>query len=115
MKNAVNEKATLERAYTQIQNYKAAVPSIFYYNALCVVSDGVDAKTSSVTAPYSRFLAWKSPVKHENSILPELRILAEQMMKKQVLLNLIRFNTVFENEEIKDAKTGLLSLAKIKK
>ena len=115
LKNAVNEKATMDRAYTQIQNYKAAVPSIFYYNAFCVVSDGVDAKTSSVSAPYSRFLAWKSPVKHENSILPELRILAEQMMKKQVLLNLIRFNTVFENEEMKDAKTGLLSLIKIKK
>jgi len=31
------------------------------------------------------------------------------------LLKLIRFNTVFESEEIKDNKTGLLSLIKIKK
>jgi len=115
LKSAVSEKATLERAYTQIQNYKTAIPSIFYYNALCVISDGVDARTSSVSAPFSRFLAWKSPEKNENGILPELQVLAQRMLKKVVLLKLIRFNTVFESEEVKDEKTGLLSLVKIKK
>ena len=115
LKSAINEKATLERAYAQIQNYKTAVPSIFYYNAFGVISDGVDARTSSVSAPYSRFLAWKSPEKKENGILPELQILVERMLQKQVLLSLIRFNTVFESEEIKDEKTGIFSLVKIKK
>lgn len=61
LKNATSEKATLRRAYDQIQNYKKAVPSIFYYNAICVISDGIDAATSSVSAPFSRFLAWKAP------------------------------------------------------
>ncbi|MCD6533791.1 MAG: type I restriction endonuclease subunit R, partial [Deltaproteobacteria bacterium] len=115
LKSAINEKATLERAYTQIQNYKTAIPSIFYYNALCVISDGMDARTSSVSASFSRFLAWKSPAKKENGILPELQILARQMLQKSVLLKLIRFNTVFESEEVKNDKTGLLSLVKIKK
>jgi len=115
LKSAISEKATLERAYTQIQNYKAAVPSIFHYNALCIISDGIDARTSSISAPYSRFLAWKSPEKEENGVLPELQIMAEQMLKLEVLLKLIRFNTVFESEEIKDEKTGILSLVKIKK
>ncbi|GAW87487.1 type I restriction enzyme, R subunit [Bathymodiolus platifrons methanotrophic gill symbiont] len=115
LKSAISEKATLERAYTQIQNYKTAVPSIFYYNALCVISDGVDARTSSVSAPFSRFLAWKSPDKKENGVLPELQILAQRMLQKTVLLRLVRFNTVFESEEVKDEKTGLLSQIKIKK
>ncbi|OIP99499.1 MAG: DEAD/DEAH box helicase [Zetaproteobacteria bacterium CG2_30_46_52] len=115
LKSATSEKATLERAYTQIQNYKAAIPSIFFYNALSVISDGLDARTSTLSAPYSRYLAWKSPTKEENGILPELQIMAEQMFKPDVLLKLIRFNTVFESEEIKDDKTGILSLVKIKK
>jgi len=115
LKSAVSEKATLERAFTQIQNYQTAVPSIFFYNALCVISDGVDARTSSLSAPFPRYLAWKSPDKKENGILPELQILAERMLKRSVLLKLIRFNTVFESEEVKDEKTGLLSLVKIKK
>ncbi|MFA6089387.1 MAG: hypothetical protein WC755_05970 [Candidatus Woesearchaeota archaeon] len=37
------------------------------------------------------------------------------MLKKDVLLRLIRYNTVFESEEVKDEKTGLLSVVKIKK
>jgi len=115
LKSAISEKATLEKAYTQIQNYKTAIPSIFNYNALCIISDGIDARTSTVSAPFSRFLAWKSPLREDNGILPELQIMADQMLKKDVLLKLIRFNTVFETEEIKDDKTGLLSLVKIKK
>lgn len=115
LKNATDEKATLERAFTQIQNYKKAIPSIFFYNALCVISDGIDARVSSVSAPLSRYLAWKSPEKKENGIIPELQILAERMLQKDVLLKLIRYNTVFEAEEAKDPKTGLLSVVKVKK
>lgn len=115
LKNAVDEKATLDRAFTQIQNYKTAIPTIFNYNALCIISDGIDARVSSLSAPFSRYLAWKSPEKKENGILPELQVLAERMLCKDVLLKLIRYNTVFETEEQKDKKTGILSLVKVKK
>lgn len=115
LKNATDEKATLDRAFTQIQNYKKAVPSIFYYNALCIISDGIDARFSSVSAPFSRYLARKSPEKSENSKLPEMQIMAEKMLDKETLLKLIRYNTVFESEEVKDEKTGTVSVVKIKK
>ncbi len=111
----MDEDATLERAFTQIQNYKKAVPSVFYYNALCVISDGLDARVSSVSAPFSRYLVWKSPEKKENGVLPELQILAERMFEKKTLLELIRYNTVFEAEEVKNKETGVLSVIKIKK
>lgn len=128
LKSATDEKATLERAFTQIQNYKKATPSIFYYNSLCIISDGIDARVSSVSAPFSRYLAWKSPEKidkvnaegresalGQNGKLPEMHIMAEKMLDKEVLLRLIRYNTVFEQEEKKDEKTGLLSVVKVKK
>jgi type I restriction enzyme, R subunit len=115
LKSATDEKATLERAFTQIQNYKKAVPSIFYYNALCIISDGIDARVSSVSAPFERFVAWKTPHQTGRGILPEMHIMAENMLDKTILLRLIRYNTVFEKEEIKDEKTGLLSVVKIKK
>jgi len=115
LKNATDENATLDKAYTQIQNYKTAVPSIFFYNAVCVISDGIDAGASSVSAPFSRFLAWRSPEKTENGIIPELEIMTERMFAPETLVKLIRYNTVFEKEEVKDEKTGLLSLVTIKK
>lgn len=133
LKNATDEKATVNKAFTQIQNYKKAVPSIFYYNALCVISDGIDAKTSSVSAPFSRYLSWKSPIStvkqqvsqdkemvlaaEPNMVygLTELQILTKYMLDKKALVELIRYCTVFEQEEKKDNKTGLISQVKIKK
>ncbi|MFP4332250.1 MAG: type I restriction endonuclease subunit R, partial [Campylobacterales bacterium] len=55
------------------------------------------------------------PDKKENGLLPELQIMCERMLDKEVLLNLIRFNTVFEKEDVKDDKTGILSIVTIKK
>ena len=115
LKSATSEKATLDNAFTQIQNYKKAIPSIFYYNALTVISDGIDARVSSLSAPFSRYLAWKGPKERQNEVLPKIQMMAEEMLKKEVLLKLIRYNTVFETEEIKDEKTGLVRQVKIKK
>lgn len=135
LKSATNEKATIHKAYTQIQNYKQAVPSIFYYNALCIISDGIDAKVSSISAPFTRFLSWKAPKqeviksivndKEETlSVAAEpiplygntpMQDLAKWMLNKKTLVELIRYCTVFEKDEKKDEKTGLISQVKIKK
>jgi type I restriction enzyme R subunit len=115
LKSATSEKATLRRAFDQIKNYKKAVPSIFYYNALCVISDGIDAGTSSVSAPFSRYLSWKTPKEVANEVRTELQILTEYMLNKKTLVELIRYCTVFEKEEKKNEETGLISQVKIKK
>lgn len=115
LKSATDEKATLRKAYTQIQNYKNAVPSIFYYNAICVITDGIDAATSSISAPFSRYLSWKSPERVDNEARTELQILTEYMLDKKALLELIRYCTVFEQEEKKDESTGLIFQVKLKK
>ena len=113
LKNATSEKATIRNAYTQIQNYKKDVPSIFFYNALCVISDGIDAKVSSLSAPFTRYLSWKA--KENSGVQTDLQVMTKHMFDKRVLLNLIRYCTVFEAEEKKDEKTGLVSISKIKK
>ena len=115
LKNATDEKATVRKAHQQIQNYKTVVPSIFYYNSICIISDGIEAGTSSVSAPFSRFLSWKSPTPKNNDPRTELQILTEYMLHKKTLVELIRYCTVFEQEEKKDDKTGLIFQVKIKK
>lgn len=115
LKNATDEKANVLKAFQQIQTYKSTVPSIFYYNALCVISDGIDAKASSVSAPFSRYLPWKAPKQEVIEIKTELQILTEYMLDKKTLVELIRYCTVFESEEKKDQKTGLIFQTKVKK
>ena len=58
LKNAVDENATIHSAYRQIETYKIQIPSLFTYNALLIISDGLEAKTGSLSAGLSRFLAW---------------------------------------------------------
>ena len=60
LKNPALEGATVKSAYQQIQTYKAAIPSLFRYNALIVISDGLEAKMGSLSAEYGRFMAWKT-------------------------------------------------------
>src|SRR4030042_840550 len=40
LKNPADDQATVRKAYDQIQTYKIVIPSIFFYNAFCVISDG---------------------------------------------------------------------------
>lgn len=115
LKSALDEKATLRKAFTQIQNYKAATPRIFYYNSICVISDGIEAKTSSVSAPFSRYLSWRSSKPVEKDPRTELQLLAEYMLNKETLVKLIRYCTVFEQEEKKDEQSGLIFQVKVKK
>ena len=48
LKNAADEDATIRRAYEQIQTYKATIPSLFTYNTVCVISDGMECKAGSL-------------------------------------------------------------------
>ncbi len=63
LKNPLDEDATTEKAYTQLQNYKTAIPSIFRYNVTLVASDGVTAKVGSLTANWSWFMPWRNELK----------------------------------------------------
>jgi type I restriction enzyme R subunit len=60
LKNAVDENATIKSAYNQLQTYKHAIPSLFTYNELLIVSDGWDALCGTVTSDFGRFMSWKT-------------------------------------------------------
>ena len=115
LKNPVDEHADLERAYNQIQTYKRVIPQLFVYNVLCIISDGQEGKVSSYTAPFSRFLKWRSDVDMDNTTKLELSIMTEKMLNKEALLKLIRDYTVYEGSQNKDSKTGITTTTTIKK
>jgi type I restriction enzyme R subunit len=60
LKNPADENATIKSAYKQIETYKAVIPSLFTYNAFNIISDGLEAKAGSLSAGFTRFMAWKS-------------------------------------------------------
>ena len=54
LKNAADENATLQSAYRQIETYKQQIPSLFTYNALVVISDGLEARAGSLSAGFMK-------------------------------------------------------------
>lgn len=60
LKNATDANATIQNAYNQIQTYQAQIPQLFTYNAFCIISDGLEAKAGTLSADFSRYMAWKS-------------------------------------------------------
>lgn len=117
LKNAADENATMRKAFDQIQTYKATIPSLFTYNAICVISDGMECKAGSVSAGFSRFMTWKSydGKKEASRFIPQLEILLKGMLNPSTLLDLVRNFIVFEKSKKEDIKTGITQIETVKK
>lgn len=117
LKNPTDENATVQKAFTQLQNYKNAIPSLFYYNTALIASDGLDARVGTISSAVSRFLVWKSSdgFKEDKTTTPQIETLIKGMLNKQVLLDLVRHFIVFEKGKKEDSKTGLFSIITDKK
>lgn len=117
LKNAADENATIQSAFRQIETYKQQIPSLFTYNALVVISDGLEARAGSLSAGFSRFAAWKSDDGENlaSHLVSELEVLVNGMMRKDVLLDLVQSFTVFEKQKQEDLKTGLTTIKTVKK
>lgn len=117
LKNPTDENATVYSAFKQLQTYKQIIPTLFTYNGLLVVSDGLEAKAGSISAGFSRFMAWKSSDgKVEASpLIGQLEILIKGMLNKTTLLDLIRHFIVFEKNKKEDKETGQITIQTVKK
>ncbi|MEL7660371.1 type I restriction endonuclease subunit R [Acetobacterium wieringae] len=59
-KSASKEDTTIKNAFDQLTiRYRRDIPELFKYNALCVISDGVNNKMGSLFTPYDFFYAWR--------------------------------------------------------
>ena len=117
LKNAADEEATITAAYNQIETYKAQIPSLFIYNELIVISDGLEARAGSLSAGLSRYVAWKSEDGETvaSHLVGELEVLLRGMLNKETLLDLVRAFTVFEKDKHEDKATGQLTITTVKK
>ena len=117
LKNAADENATVQSAFRQMETYKETIPSLFTYNSIIVISDGLEARAGSLSAGFSRMMAWKSADgKAEASrLVSQLEVLIKGMLNKDTLLDLIRSFTVFEKTKTEDKETGITTVKTIKK
>ncbi len=109
LKNPADPNATVRSAFRQLQTYKSEIPSLFTYNILCIVSDGIDSRVGSVTADFERFMKWRT-IDGETlapASIPEMEVLLKGVFTKDRLLDIVRHFVVFED----DGKTVTKKLA----
>ncbi len=106
LKNAVDENATLKSAFNQLQTYKQAIPSLFVYNSLLIISDGWDAGCGTITSDFKRFMTWRNKNSKKEVSHTELgmQVMFEGMLNKNTILDLVRNFIVFEKDKEKTLK-----------
>ena len=116
LKNPSDENATVRKAYDQLQTYKQEIPQLFYYNTVLVASDGIEARTGSLTAAFSRFMRWKTVdgFREDDKVIPQIETICKGMLRPDVLLDLIKQFSVFEKSENED-ENGLKQIQTVKK
>ncbi|UWV46364.1 type I restriction endonuclease subunit R [Acetivibrio thermocellus] len=117
LKNPADENATIRKAYDQICTYKATIPSLFTYNEICVISDGLEAKAGSLTAPFSRFSTWKTKdgLNEASKFEDQLTTLIHGLCNKKTLLDYIRNFVTFEKSRTEDKETKIIKVETVKK
>lgn len=106
LKNAVDENANLKAAYNQLQTYKQAIPSLFTYNSLMIISDGWEARCGTITSDYGRFMPWKTKDGHStaDTLQPQMEVMFYGMLNISTLVDIIRSFIVFEKSQDKTLK-----------
>jgi type I restriction enzyme R subunit len=100
LKNPADEEATIWTAFHQLQTYKAELPTLFAFNELLVISDGLEARLGTLTAGRERFKPWRTVggVRIEDESAPQLEVLLKGVFDKRHLLELLRDFIVFEDD-----------------
>ena len=91
LKSPSKDEVGAENAYNQIRNYLQDIPSIFYYNAICVISDLSTNKAGTITSGLDRFMEWKTKDgSYENTAYAQFDTFYEGLFEKARLLDIIK-------------------------
>jgi type I restriction enzyme R subunit len=100
LKNLADENITVRDAFRQFQTYQRDIPSLFPYNEVLMISDGLEARIGTLTSGWERFMPWRT-VEGED-IAPkgslEMEVLLKGVFDKSRFLDLVRNFIVFEDD-----------------
>ena len=105
LKSPSREETDASAAYRQLRNYMKEIPSMFIYNAICVMSDQMTSKAGTITSGEDRFMEWKTvDGSYENTQYAQFDTFFQGMFQKERLLDLIKNFICFSNEGVNSFK-----------
>ena len=99
LKSPSKDEVGAENAYNQIRNYIQDIPSMFIYNAICVISDLSTNKAGTITSGFDRFMEWKTKDgSYENTAYAQFDTFYEGMFQRERLLDIIKNFILFAGD-----------------
>ncbi|MCI5167038.1 MAG: HsdR family type I site-specific deoxyribonuclease, partial [Candidatus Electrothrix sp. GM3_4] len=107
-KSAIREEATIHDAYKQLTiRYARDIPELMKYNALCIISDGVNSRLGSLFAAYEHFSAWRKVTGNESQAqngINSLHTLIQGLFAKDRLRQVLRHFIYFPDASKEEVK-----------
>lgn len=105
LKSPSREETNSSEAYRQIRNYMKEIPSMFIYNAICVLSDQLISKAGTITSGENRYMEWKTvDGNYEDTQYASFDTFFLGIFEKSRLLDIIKNFICFSNDGKSDIK-----------
>lgn len=105
LKSPSREDTDVSEAYRQLRNYMIEIPTMFVYNAICVMSDHLTSKAGTITSGEDRFMEWKTKDgSYEDAQEAKFDTFFEGMFEQERLLDIIRNFICFSNDGLERIK-----------
>lgn len=105
LKSPSREETDASEAYLQLRNYMQVIPSLFVYNAFCVMSDMACSKAGTITSNEDRFMEWKTKNgEYESKAFVDYDTFFEGIFQRERLLDIVKNFLCFSRDESGDVK-----------
>ena len=105
LKSPSREDTDVSEAYRQLRNYMIEIPTMFVYNAICVMSDHLTSKAGTITSGEDRFMEWKTKDgNYEDTQEAKFDTFFEGMFEQERLLDIIKNFICFSNDGLERIK-----------
>ena len=104
LKSPSRENTSASGAYRQLKNYMHEIPSLFVYNAFCVMSDMSCSKAGTITSDEDRYMEWKTKDgSYESTEYADYDTFFEGIFIKERFLDIIKNFICFSKDDKSEA------------
>ena len=99
LKSPSREETDVSEAYLQLHKYMKVIPSLFVFNAFCVMSDMAKSKAGTITAPEDRFMEWKTTDgSYETTRFADFNTFFNGIFQKDRFLDILKNFTLYSKD-----------------
>ena len=99
-----SHKSLLNAYKDNIKDYKDTIPKLFWYNMGIIISNGIENKLGSLTAPFEFFNEWKKAENEKEKPKTDLQTILNGVCEKTRMLDIFENFILFDESKVETKK-----------